>query len=445
MILEFLKQGKIDDAIKLLKAKPDVANYAKEYNENARDLRETQVGKRQDKKLANKTVKVAKIPIPFQRKVVRSASSFLFGSPVKITSDTDIQNITDAWDDLGIDTILLEFAEKVKSETEAAIVFFPVEKDKKVKLKARLLSNENGELLPYFDEFGDLVAFGWKYKAMYNGKETEFIRLFTAEKAYVIINDGGWKEATDLSKQNLFEKIPVVYHKQKQPEWWEVKELIDRFEMNYSKFADTNDYFASPKYKSKGAVGSVPDKDDTGSIIKLDIIETDKGNIINSDLDVISWDRAPEAIKLEFETGKNLIYGLTDTPDLTFDNVKGLGNVSGFALEMMFLGSIIKSKWDQGAYRKVINRCLSVIIAGLSKVTKESTGLNPEELRFEIEFTSVLPKNLAEVATSIENAYISKAISQQRMTEIHPLVSDPEQELERLKNESVQSLNQPYE
>ena len=135
----------------------------------------------------------------------------------------------------------------------------------------------------------------------------------------------------------------------------------------------TNDYFASPMFRAKGPAGQVPNKDKTGKIISLPIIETQRGNIIQSDLDVISWDRAPESLKLEFDTNKQLIYGLTDTPDLSFDNLKGLGNVSGIALQMMFFGAILKARFDEGDFRTAVERCLSVMVSGMVNITRELT------------------------------------------------------------------------
>src|SRR5690606_22147237 len=128
---------------------------------------------------------------------------------------------------------------------------------------------------------------------------------------------------------NEFGKIPVVYLSQEFPEWHWVEDMIDRFEMSNSKFADTNDYFAHPMFKAKGNIESMPKKDETGKMITLPIHETGKGNIVEADVEFLTWEHAPEAIKLESETLKGLIYSLSDTPDLSFDNVKGLGNVSG--------------------------------------------------------------------------------------------------------------------
>ena len=61
MVLELIKSNNFKDAYKLLIAKEGVENYAREYN-NARDLRASQVGKRENKKTKYKEIPVAKIP-----------------------------------------------------------------------------------------------------------------------------------------------------------------------------------------------------------------------------------------------------------------------------------------------------------------------------------------------------------------------------------------------
>ena len=438
MILDLIKAGKIDDVVKLLPTKEGVSDYAKEYNENARDIRETQVGKRKDKTIKDEVVKVAKLPIPFQRKIVTSAASFLFGSPVSITSSEDIEPINDLWDECKMDTLLLRFAEKVKSETEAAIVFYPVKKNDEINIKARVLSSENGSLHPVFDAYGDMIAFGWRYKGKEDGKEVEFLHLFTDEKSYVFKKKDKWEEDSELSEVNLIGKIPIVYLSQKKPEWWMVKELIDRYEMNLSKFADTNDYFSSPAYKVKGRAGQVPRKDDTGKLIKLDIVETEKGNVIPADLDVISWDRAPEALELEFKLEEKLIYGLTDTVDWAHLREQGLGNISGVALQLMFFGSILKARWDEGDYKEAISRCLSILKAiATSSLSKTMSEAGAKEVKFKIRFTSVLPQNLKETIDVLQTATGGKGvISQETAVGNNPLVENSKEEFEKIKNES---------
>ncbi|WP_440881144.1 phage portal protein [Tenacibaculum sp. C7A-26P2] len=444
--LELLQSNQIEKAYNLLSAKEGVSDSAKEFN-NDRKVRDTQVGNREDKIMKDGTInRVSKVPIPFQRQIVKTASTFLLGSPVKLVdkeSNNEIneafESISDLWHDLRLDSLLLDFCKTVKSETEATIVFFPVKKedDSEPRIKARLLKNKNGKVYPIFDAFGDMTAFAWEYVVKEDNKDVFYLYIWTDSDQYIYKKQSkDWLPEEGYPKANLFKKIPVVYLSQENPEWWEVQGLIDMFENSFSKFVDTNGYFSSPMYKAKGAVSSIPKKDSSGKMVKLDIIETDRGNIIEADLDVISWDRAPEALKLEFETGKGLIYGLSDTPDLSFDNVKGIGNISGIALKLMFLGPILKAKESEGDYQVVISRIINLLKVGLSKIIKPKLEGSLKELRIDIKFTSILPENLKETIEILSQATGGKPILSQETASAHnPMVENSKEEIELMRNE----------
>ncbi|MBS9774593.1 MAG: phage portal protein [Tenacibaculum sp.] len=442
-ILELLNSTEpenIKKAHKILSqnAKKDVLNNANEYN-NKRDVRKNQVGKRQNKVTGGEVIEVNKIAIPFQRKIVQSASSFLFGSPVNIVPNevNDLtETILDKWKELRLDATLLKFAEAVKSETEATIIFYEVNKgDGNIKLKSRLLTSKNGKYYPYFDEYGDLTAFGWEYKKTENDKEVVYLYVYTEDQEFRYKSvDGNWQLLKGYPVVNLFGKIPVVYLSQESPEWEYVKDLIDRFEMTFSKFCDTNDYFADPKYVIKGKVYKV--KGDSKSI-RLEMVQTSDGKIVSGDVSILSWDRAPESLKLEFDTLVLLIYFLSDTTNLTPADLKGLGAMSGVALELMFMGSILKAKWDEGDYSVAISRMLSIIKAGVTNITNPNLKLKDDDTSFEVKFTSVLPKNLKEIVETLVEGSGGKAIiSQETATELNPMIKNKDREKERLRQES---------
>src|SRR5690606_39128902 len=211
-VLDKFNEGNFSEGLSELKStqKKGVSDAYKEY-ENVRTIRDSQVGKRIDKRTKNEVVTVAKIPIPFQRKIVQSASVFLFGQPVKLIpseSNPAWDAIDSLWTDLRISSVLLDFCKKVKSETEAAIVVYPVAKEgQEVKLKTRVLSQDNGVIYTNFDEYGDLVAFGWEYTSTVNGQEAERLRVWTADQVYEF---DGENMVEEFPKPNLFGKIPVV-------------------------------------------------------------------------------------------------------------------------------------------------------------------------------------------------------------------------------------------
>ena len=455
--LELIKSGKIKEAYELLKSKEGIENSTKEFNNN-RDIRETQVGKRENEITGDDVEIVAKIAIPFQRQIVKTSSAFLFGSSVKlverkskddITEDGEaFKAISDLWDDLRIDPMLLKFCKAVKSETEASIIFYPVKKegDTETKIKARLITSENGKVYPVFDDFGDMVAFGWEYETKENDESVSYLYIFTAETNYVFRKESKeWDNAEGYPKPNLFKKIPVVYLSQKNPEWWEVQEMIDRFENSFSRLCDTNDYFAHPTLMGTGKIKSLPAKNKSRKVIGLDIVK-EGDTIIESKLQYLTWDQAPESVKLELETLKGLIYGLSDTPDLSFDNVKGVGNISGISLKLMFLSAILKAKEGEGDYQIVISRIINLLKAGISNITNTGLSKKLEELRIDVTFTSVLPENTKEVIEILSEATGGKPImSQKTAIANNPLIENNDEELSNIEEESILELGDTVE
>ncbi len=443
-LLELLSKNDVKSAVELLqtKGKASVSGHAAEY-ENDREQRESQIGKIPAKQTTKgDDVAQSRIPIPFQRNIVKSAASFLFGNPVKLSQKELSENndvfkaISDLWDDLRLDSLLLKFCEKVKSETEATIIFFSKEGEEgDPEIKARVLSSENGKVYPYIDAFGTMTGFGWEYQTTESDKEVSYMYLWTKEFRYLFKKEKDWELVSggEGKKPNLFGKIPVVYLSQNHPEWWEVQELIDTYEVSFSKFIDTNRYFASPKYKALGKMKkSIVD----AKVVELDIVETDNGQIVQSDLQVISWDRAPEALKLEFETTKELINGLSNTVDFEKLSQGGFGQLSGTALNLMFLGPILKAKWSEGDYQVVISRVISLLKAGLENITKKASG-DLDELRINATFTSILPENLKEIVEVLSETLGGKQqISVKTMLKHHPLVENVEDEIAELDSEA---------
>ena len=449
-IVELLKAKNIKVAYGMLtsQAKANVDKYGKEYN-NDRKIRDGQVGKRENKKDGTK---VAKIPIPFQKKIVQDSVSFLFGSPInKIPNDEknkSAQDVLDLWDSCRLDSLLMKFCEAVKSETEATIIFYSKKQDdNKTVIKPRLVTQKNGKIYPYFDEYGDLMALGWEFKSKNDeGADISRLMVFTAETTFNY--EKGEKDWNELpSEKNLFKKIPAVYLSQENPEWWDVKELIDRFEVNFSKFCDTNDYFSAPMLIAEGSIKKenidgedkrVIEKDETGKILNVEIVETPKhGNIVKGGAKYLTWEHAPEATKLEFETEKDLIYGLSNTPNLTIEAVKGIGQIANAGVTLMFLAPILKAKRSEGDYRTAIERIINVLKAGLENITGSQNKSSLADLSFDIIFTSVLPKNVKEMVEALTEANGGKPIISQELSVSHnPLVKDAKSDFETIKKES---------
>jgi len=437
------------------KKKEKVSEYVDEYKGGRKISGRNQVGLRLDKSIgegSNKeTVVVAKIPLQFQKKIVRSAAAFLFGSAVKLTSENEeaLKLVKSVWENNKVDNLLKKFCKAVKSETEAAFFFFPQKKEvegkEKTVVKVRLYTSKNGSFAPTFDEFGDLIAFIWSFSSVNTeGKKQENKWVFTKEFTYKKHKGSdGWTD-TEPPVPNLFKKIPVVYMDQDEPEWFDVKELVDRYEMNFSKFCDTNDYFSAPIVKLFGTVESMPGKQEQGKAIKIPQ-EYEDGKITKTgDAEYLTWDHAPEAIKLEADISDNMIHSLTDTPDLSLRTLMGAGNVaSGTAAKFMFMAPILKAKWSEDDYSTAIGRIISLIVQGIIGVSVDANESMFKDFKAKVEFTSILPDNIVETVSMLSEAAGGMPfISKETAAEKSGLVKDASEEMNKIKNEESSSLGE---
>jgi SPP1 family phage portal protein len=424
-----------------------------------------------------RTVEVAKLGIPFQKKIVNTATSFLFGQPVKLIKNNEEEqfdelynNFTAAWKQAKLNYHNRKLARRLMVETRVAELFYirtynkaepneETEEDEQAnfipqngenfekKLKVLLLCQKNGDdIFPVWDSLGDLVGFIRQYTASIEVegevKDVEMAEIYTDRFNYVCQKLDEW---TVQRYANPFGKIPVIYYEQGAAEWADVQSLIERVEFMVSTNADTNDYFGSPAVVAKGELKSAPEKGEVGKVFEVEptIVE---GRATFGDLSYLTWDRAPEAIKLEYETLKDLIYSQTATPDLSFNNVKGTTNLSGIALKFMFLDSLLKAMDKEEVFGEGLERRISLLKRMLSVVDLQANK-GMEDLDISVEFASVLPENIQELITTLQSAVGGSSImSQESAVKQNPLVEDPEAEITLLEGEreKEQLMNESY-
>jgi len=422
----------------------DVETYKKEYQGEHDILLRPQktVGKGATMKL----VQQAKLVIRYQRKIVNMAVSFLFGDAVKLVlgnKEDNLQDtftlIQDVWDKNKLDYFNRKLARRLFVETKVAELWYVIiDNDNAKHIKVALLCNENGdEIFPHFNENGDLDAFLRRYKLEDVDEKTyEHIDIYTADSFIYGIKKDVW---VIEKKENLYGKIPVIYYEQSEPEWMSVQSEIDRSEMLISKFADTNDYFGSPTLKIKGKITNPPDKAEVGKILQFTGEVNSEGKMDYGDAEYLTWEHAPEAIKMEYDTLKDIIYSITSTPDLSFSNVKGLTKTSGEALKFLFMDSILKAKDKEEIFGEALTRRINLLKAILS-VTDIKEATNLQELDVSVKFGSILPQDITETIKALSTARGGDVImSQDEAVRQNPLVSDAEEDIKRLEGEKKET------
>jgi len=439
-----------------------IVEYRKEYKEKDRTIRETQVGTIQkDKNVGTgekaRLVKAVRIPINFAKKIVTTATAFEVGKPISLVS-SDENNLSKLlnliWKTNRIDSKIAELVRLKKSETQGAIQFYITNikpdsifikiakvfgfKNQAKEIKSKLLNNKDGIMTPYFDSKGDMVLFMWEYKAKDDsGKELNHVEIWDAEK-YHYLNDASGKMAYSLKPiPHGFDRIPIIYTSQEEPEWFDVKEMIDRIEVSLSKLGASNDYSAYPLLQIFGEVISFPDKDESGKVLQFPMKKDDEGKYVNGKAEFLTAPNAVESAKLELEMLKGFIYSISHTPDLSFDNVKGLGNVSAVALKLLFLDAVIKATMNEGENRTMIERIVNVIMSGIVRTTNTGLASEAQSLYFEIIFNSIIPDDVQTATDIIKGLKEAGLMSTQTAIKLIDMVDNPEEELNLIKSEKT--------
>lgn len=399
-----------------------------------------------DEATNTRTEKVARIRIALQKLIIKRAVSFCFGNPVEwnCTPENEKQKaVKKAFDkimtDVKINSINRKVARAIFGFKEAAELWFPVEVAKphakygfntKYKLRCAILSPMLGDTLyPYFEESGDMIAFSRSFSRKDSkGVIFDYFETYTDEEHWLWQNGAkGMQVVEGYPKPITIGKIPVIFGHQEQFETEDVDSLIDRLETLLSNFADTNDYHASPKIFVKGELKGFSKKGESGAII-----EGEDG----SDAKYLAWQNAPESVKLEIETLLKLIYTLTQTPDISFDSVKGLGAISGIALKLLFMDAHLKVQDKKEIFDEYLARRANVVKAYIGQFDN-TLEAEADTMDIEPEITPyMLVDELNELNYWMTANGNKPVVSQEESVERAGISKNPEVTMKKLEEQS---------
>lgn len=400
-------------------------------------------GEEVPKKIGTDIVPVAKIHTNYPKKIVRTAANFLFGGDMSVTFDDNNEGteyFRTVWEKkLRMKSILKKFARTVMVETKAALLFYPRPRlDGTLEIRVKILSIENSEIFPHFDDYSDMDGFIRKFTGYDpEGKECECVSIYMADNIIHAYNQGGqWIQEND---SNLAGLITLVYAEIDVPEYEDVVTVLDKLENRLSRLIDTNDYFSEPILKSFGLT-TLPSKKTVGKQLEFTMDIDDSGNVVHGDAEYLTWQQTVESIKLELNELKAELLSGTSTPDLTFDNLKSIGNITGIGMKMMFLDAFLKREDNMEVFEPVVSRCVSVVRALICNVTEIKYRSQLEDVGIEVEFGSILPDDLREEMEILSIANGGKPInSQKTVTGRSRFTKDPEEEMQQIQEENQSS------
>lgn len=414
-----------------------------------------------DKGNVEKIVKVARLSLGLQKKIVLFAAAFLGCPSINSTpANPDEENLKTVVDQIFeanmLDYRFKELAKIVMSERHCAELWYTQDVDaaywdgypinSKFKLSMRLIANSLGDLLfPVFDEYQNMIAFGRGYKVrdVINNevKMVDHFDMYTADLIYyskkqdnvwVFSNEDGSAYTEDvIGVKNVIGKIPVIYYEQEDLEWRDVQPLIERLETKMSNHADTNDYFDSPIVFVAGEIDGFADKGESGKVLS---------GKNDAKVSYITWDNAPASMKLEMDNLGHFIHSLSHTPDISFDNVKGLGKLSGIALKLLFMDAHLKASDKEPIFGEGVKRRLNLIKATIAIM--DSSLKKALSLKMTPKFSYFMPEDENAIITTLNQAVEGGILSTTTAVGLNPLVQDPDAEMEAIDKENADTQAQ---
>lgn len=419
------------------------------YRPNKKVTRDVPDGKG-GSKTQTKIEQVARISLSLQKLIVKRAVAFLFGNEPLLDTDEEftpvIEILSKVFRDCKINTINRKTAREVMTFQEAAEWWW-VDQSKepnsrygfetKNRIRCQIFSPNNGDVLyPYFDDSNDLIAFSREFSVTdSNNAETSYFETWTADFHYRWQKtENNFELCENFPRKNMIHKIPIVYAYQSKTEWADVQNLIERLEKLLSNFADTNDYHASPLLFAKGTITGFATKGENGKLLK------GEGD---ASVQYVSWSQAPESVKTEVQMLLQMIYTLTQTPDISFESVKGMGAISGTALRLLFSDAHLKVQEKSEVFDEFLQRRINIILAYLATFNISDNNFT-ELCKKAVVTAEIQPYMLEDDTTKISQlmtATGNKAIMS-RKTAVKTLgwVKDVEQEIENIDADESGSM-----
>lgn len=425
----------------------EVIAAIKEY-----DYKQHAVNDRPDKIIYDKkgnikgTVEMNKIPIPYEQYANEMALVFLFGRRLKwsqLSKGTDdaFKAYTDLLESTHYHARAREFKRCAGSETESAMLYrLYRDDDGKAKCQIRVLAKSKGdEIYTRFDQYNDLKAFAWGYHTKGADNNTKYhVDIHTTQTIYHCTRGKfGWEVQKEV---NPVGKILAIYVRQKK-EWHGAEAIRERIENQAATSADTNDYFADPiMIMNADIIKNMPEKGQPGKAI---VANSQTG--VNDVAKYLTWDNAPQAKKEEMEWLDSQFMQKTFTPNLTYDALKSISQMSAKALQMFMLSGVIKANNNKEIYDELMDRSASLMISIIGNVLDVSLMKQCKELRVAHEWQNPFGEDVMDAIKNIVGSVDGGILSRETAISLNPLVTDPLGELKKLNEEREQAIQQQKE
>lgn len=383
-----------------------------------------------------------RIAIPYQQFINEIALVFMYGRPVKWLQDTDntdygFGKYKDLMKEIRFNAAIRECKRAAGAEGCAAILYHVYrDTENQPRLLLNVLSKSNNDTIyTVKDQYKRLKSFAWGYYLTESGNRTVYhVDIYTADTVWRCKRDNyGW-EVEQL--ENPIGKIPVLLFEQ-EVEWDGVQSMIDRSEELTSVDADVNDRFANPAMVATADVlNSLPKQEDEA---KLFILKN------GGELKYLTWDQASQSKTNEYERLDKHILSKSFTPNIDFDNMKSLGNLSAKAIRKIMLLAVMKADKRKETHDGYMNRHVNLMLAILGNVLDYTHQAEYKALGISHEFQDPFGDDVSDMLADLSKQYNDGALSRETYLEMSYLVKNVKLEIERIKQEQDEAMERQQE
>lgn len=420
----------------------------KKYDPKQHDVMDK--AKRPDRVVQGKPVEeAARTYLALEKLAVKRMSEFMFSIPVKriysnVNKDPERQKVVKAIEAIykhaRVNAQNIKRGRAVFASCEVCTLWYAIEKkntlygfDSKWKLKCASYSPMDGyKLYPLFDEYGDMLAMSFEYTKKVLDKEITYFETYTEDKhlKWIISGESGYAE--EINEDIKLGKIPIIYAHRDSPLYEDLSHLRNELEWVLSRNSDVIAYNSAPVLKVAGQLQGT-ENEPKGKEKRVYRVEA------QGDVSYVSWDQAIEAVKFQVETLLRMFFMQLQLPDISFENMKSLGNIGYDARQTLLTDAHLKVGDEKDLFIEYFEREANIIKAFLKNMNVKWASII-DDIDIEHEITPFIQND---EKADIENRQLAnggKAIESQLESIIRFGQSDnPEETLKQIQKEDALS------
>ena len=441
----------IGDIISDLKAKsvdvPFWSELVRDYEPTLHSIVEDKINRRDRLRSDGKLEKASRIYLGLEKLLTSRMTEFMFAIPVKrIYHNTEdsptrlhIANAIEAiYKYARVNSENIKRGTSYFASCEIFTIWYVVESpntlygfNSKYKLKCKTYSPMDGcKLYPLFDEYGDMIAMSFEYERKVKDETVTFFETYTKDKHFKWRYNNHDYENVVEGEQISIMKIPGIYAYRPVPIYHGLSNIRQEIEYTLSRNSDIIAYNSAPVLK---VAGSMQGEEKKGEARRVYRVEN------GGDVSYVSWAQSIEATKYQVETLMNMFWTQSQMPDVSFENMKALGNIGFDARQTLLTDAHLKVGDESGTWDEFFDRECNVIKAFLKEMNK-SWSSEVDNVEVEHVISPFIQNDEKAEIDKWVNATGGKAVmSQLEAIKNLGLSLDPEETLKQIQAEEAAS------